>query len=180
VSIGLIYVGLLVVGMVYAAITGMLGWLGDLGDGDVHVDASGHLDAGHPHPISGTTIATFITGFGGGGTIAHYVLELGRLGSIGIATVSGLLLAGAAFGVLDLIFKHTQAGAEYEGHEVIGRDAEVITGIPEGGTGEVAYTVRGQREQASARSVAGTAIPRGRLVVIEKMSGSTAWVRPKD
>jgi hypothetical protein len=179
VSIGLIYVGLLVVGMVYAAITGMLGWLGDLGNGDVHVDASGHLDAGHPHPISGTTIATFITGFGGGGTIAHYVLELGRLGSIGIATVSGLLLAGAAFGVLDVIFRHTQAGAEYEGHEVIGRDAEVITGIPLGGTGEIAYTVRGQREQASARSVAGTAIPRGRLVVIEKMSGSTAWVRPK-
>jgi hypothetical protein len=67
VTIGLLYVGLLVLGVVYAAVAGALGWIADLGEGDIHVDASGHLDAGHPHPISGTTMATFITGFGPGG-----------------------------------------------------------------------------------------------------------------
>lgn len=75
-TIGLLYIGLLVVGVVYALIAGGLGWIADLGGGDVHLDASGHLDAGHPHPISGTTAATFVTGFGGGGTVAHYLFEL--------------------------------------------------------------------------------------------------------
>ena len=179
-TIGLLYVGLLVLGVVYAAVAGALGWIGDLGGGDIHIDASGHLDAGHPHPISGTMIATFITGFGAGGTLAHYVLELGPLGSIGTATASGLVLAGAAFVVLELIFKHTQAGSEYRGEELVGREAEVITAIPADGMGEIAYIVRGQREQASARGPGGVAIARGRWVVIERTSGPTAWVRLKD
>ena len=179
-SIGLLYIGLLMVGVTYAVISGALGWLADLGEADVHVDAGGHLDAGHAHPVSGTTIATFITGFGAGGTIAHYALELGRLPGIGVATLSGLALAGAAFAVLELIFKHTQAGAEYREDEVVGREAEVITAIPEHGVGEIAYLVRGQREQASARSVDGAAIAKGRLVQIDKTTGPTAWVRPKD
>ena len=179
-SIGLLYIGLLMLGVAYAVISGALGWLADLGEADVHVDATGHLDAGHPHPISGTTIATFITGFGAGGTIAHYALELGRLAGIGVATLSGLVLAGAAFAVLELIFKHTQAGAEYSEDEILGREAEVITAIPQNGVGEIAYHVRGQREQSAARSVDGAAIPKGRLVLIDKTTGPTAWVRPQD
>jgi len=180
VSIGLLYIGLLVVGVTYAVISGALGWLSDLGEADIHVDASGHLEAGSPHPISGTTIATFITGFGAGGTLAHYVMRLSRLQGIGVATASGLVLAAAAFGVLELIFKQTQAGSEYREEELIGREAEIITAIPEQGVGEVAYLVRGQREQTPARSAAGTAIPKGRIVVIEKTSGPTVWVRIKD
>ena len=179
-TIGLLYIGLLVLGVVYAVIAGALGWIADLGDGDVHIDAGGHLDAGHPHPISGTIIATFITGFGAGGTLGHYVLELSRLAGIGVATLSGLVLAGAAFLVLELIFKHTQAGSEYREEELVGREAEVITAIPASGIGEIAYIVRGQREQTSARGADGGAIARGRLVIIEKTSGPTAWVRLKD
>jgi membrane-bound ClpP family serine protease len=178
-SIGVVYIGLLIVGVVYAVIAGALGWLADLGGGDVHVDGSGHLDAGHPHPISGTTVATFITGFGGGGTVAHYLFEL-RLGaSLPIAAASGLALAAAAFLVLELIFKQTQAGAEFGFEEMTGREAEVITPIPEAGMGEVAFVVKGQREVSAARSAEGSAIGKGRLVVIEKVSGPTLYVREK-
>ena len=177
--IGAVYIGLLVVGVVYAVIAGAMGWLSDIGGGDVHLDASGHFDAGHPHPVSGTTVATFVTGFGGGGTVAHYLFQL-RLGaSLPVATVSGLLLAGAAFGVLELIFKQTQAGSEFTVTEMAGREAEVITSIPAAGTGEVAYVVKGQREIGAARSSDGTAIARGRPVVIEKVIGPTLYVREK-
>lgn len=60
-----------------------------------------------------------------------------------------------------------------------GREGEVITPIPQGGTGEVAYVVKGQREIGAARSEDGTAIGKGRLVVIQKAIGPTLYVREK-
>jgi membrane-bound ClpP family serine protease len=178
-TVGLLYVGLLIVGVVYAVIAGGLGWLSDLGGGDIHVDAGGHLDAGQMHPISGTIIATFVTGFGGGGTVAHYLFEL-RLGwSLSVATAAGLLLAAAAFVVLEMIFKQTQAGSEFAVGEMVGREGAVITPIPADGTGEVAYSVKGQRETGPARAIDGSAIAKGRSIVIEKVVGSTMYVREK-
>jgi len=177
-TIGALYIGLLVVGVTYALISGAMGWMSDLG-GDLHVDASGHFDVGHPHPISGTTIATFITGFGAGGIVGHYLLAWPFGAGLLLASGSGLLLAAAAYLVLQLIFSQTQAGSEHTVQDAVGREAEVITTIPEQGTGEIAYLIRGQREQAPARSVDGASIPHGRLVVIEKMTGQTAYVRAK-
>ena len=178
-SIGLIYVGLLLVGVIYAFVSGGLGWLSDLGHGDVSLDASGHLDAGHAHPISGTTLATFVTGFGAGGIVAHYVVKLGLLGGLLVAAASGVVLAAAADGVLELIFKHTQAGSEFVLESLVGREAEVITPIPEDGTGQVAYLVKGQRERSAARSVEGKTVAKGRVVVIERVMGATVYVRDK-
>jgi membrane-bound ClpP family serine protease len=178
-SLGIIFVGLLVVGVMYAVIAGALGWLSDIGGGDIHVDASGHLDAGHAHPISGTVVATFVTGFGAGGTLATYLLHWGIAGSLALATGAGVVLAAAAFGVLELIFKNTQAGSEYAVESLVGRDAEVITSIPAGGAGEVAFHAKGQREVAAARALDGSAIARGRVVRIEQVHGPTLYVRER-
>jgi membrane-bound ClpP family serine protease len=177
-SLGIVYIGLLVVGVVYAVIAGALGWLSDIG-ADIHVDASGHLDAGHAHPISGTVVATFITGFGAGGTVATYLLDWSTAGTLALATGTGVALAVAAFAALELIFKNTQAGAEYAVEDAVGRDAEVITSIPTGGAGEVAYHLKGQREVAPARSLDGAPIARGRVVRIEKVHGPTLYVRER-
>lgn len=180
-SVGIVYIGLLVLGVTYALVSGALGWLSDLGDGgDIHVDATGHLDAGHAHPVSGTTVATFITGFGGGGIVGHYLLRWTLLPGLVLATTCGIALAGAAYLVLELIFRQTQSGSEYAVSEAIGREVEVITAIPAGGTGEVAYIVRGQREIAPARLPDGGALARGRVAVIDKVMGHTVYVRPKD
>lgn len=178
-TIGLIYIGVFLLGVTYAFIAGVMGWLADLGEGDIQMDASGHLDAGHPHPVSGTTMATFITGFGGGGIIAHYLLEWDLLPGVAVAMGSGLAVAAAAYGVLEIIFKQTQAGSEFAQEQAVGREAEVITAIPPGGTGEIGYVLKGQRETTAARSVDGAAIPKGRLVVVDKTMGNTAYVRLK-
>ena len=179
-SIGLLYVGLLVFGVFFAIMSGAMGWLSDLGGGDIHVDASGHLDTGHAHPISGTIVAVFITGFGAGGTLGHYLFHWGTAGTLAMATGSGLVLATAAFLTLDLIFSQTQAGSEFAPDAMIGRGAEVTTPIPENGMGEITFEMKGQRETASARSLDGAPLPRGRLVVIEKVTGSTVHVRPAE
>ncbi len=178
-TIGVIYTSLLVIGIVYALIAAFFGWLGDHDFGGVHADAGGHLDAGQPHPLSGTTLATFVTGFGGGGTIAHYHLEWSLFPGLLVATVSGGVLAALAFGALEILFSHTQAGSEYSVEDAVGRTAEVITPIAADGTGEIAYTVKGQRERAAARSVDGSAIAKGRSVEIANFAGATAYVRVK-
>ncbi|RMH20546.1 MAG: hypothetical protein D6696_07920 [Acidobacteria bacterium] len=178
ITIGLVYVALLALGVVYALLASLAGWLGDLhGAGDIHVDPSGHLDAGDAHPVTGTVIATFITGFGGGGTIAHYLLDWPTGPGLIAAAGSGTALAAAAFFVLELIFSHTQSGSEFRAGEAEGRIAEVITPIPADGLGEIAYVIKGQRQRSSARTSDGAAVPKGRLVVIERLVGPTAYVR---
>lgn len=176
-TIGLIYIGLFLIGLVYAVITGVVGWWADFGDADVHVDAAGHLDAGHAHPISGTTVGTFIAGFGGGGILGHYVLGWPLSGSLASALGLGLAMAAAAFFVLELIFRQTEAGSEFSTESLVGRTAEVISPIAADGTGEVAYLVKGQREQSPARSSEGSAIGRGQRVVIVSAKGTTLIVR---
>jgi len=179
-TIGVIYTSLLAIGIVYALFATLFGWFADHDFGGLHVDvdASGHVDVGQPHPISGTSIATFITGFGAGGVVAHYHLEWSLFPGLAVASASGMVLAGAAFAVLEMLFSRTQAGSEFSVGDAVGLVAEVITPISAGATGEIAYTVKGQRERAAARAVDGTAIPKGRSVVIERFAGVTAYVRP--
>ena len=179
-SIGEIYTGLLALGVVYALFAAVFSWFADHDFGGAHVDAGGHVDVAQPHPISGTTVATFLTGFGAGGTIGHYHFELELIPGLLAATFAGLLLAGMAFLVLEAIFSRTQGGSEYKVADAAGRVAEVITPIAANGTGEIAYHVKGQRERAGARSVDGQAIAKGRLVVIDRFVGSTAFVRPQE
>jgi membrane protein implicated in regulation of membrane protease activity len=184
VTIGIFYISLLVLGFLYALLAVVAGWISDVGghfhlDFGGHADVPGHADTGHLGPISGTTVATFITGFGGGGVIAHYWLRWPLLGSLAVAIGSGIVVAAAAYAILDFIFKETQAGSEFAVGETVGREAEVIVTIPAGGVGEVAYIMRGQREQSSARAIDAAVIPKGSAVVIERVSGPTAYVRRK-
>ncbi len=173
-TIGVIYTGLLALGILYALFATFFSWIADHDFG--HADV-GHVDGGQPHPLSGTVVATFITGFGGGGTLAHYQLEWTLIPGLVLALAAGTLLAGAAFGLLELLFSRTQAGSEFAVFDMVGRTAEVITPIAAEGTGEIAYMVKGQRERSAARSLDGVAISRGSSVVIEKFVGATAYVR---
>ena len=176
-TIGVIYSGLLALGIVYALFATFFSWIADHDFG--HADV-GHVDGGQPHPLSGTVIATFLTGFGGGGTLAHYQLEWALIPGLVLALVGGTVLAGAAFGVLELLFSRTQAGSEFAVFEMVGRTAEVITPIAADGVGEIAYMVKGQRERSAARSLDEVGISRGSSVVIEKFVGATAYVRPHE
>src|SRR5262245_3731161 len=177
-SVGLVYIGLLIAGVVYAVASGFLGWRSDVAV-DIHLDVTGQLVAGHVHPSSGPIVATFVTGFGGGGTVGHYILRWSLLPGLLLAVGSGLCLAVAAFVTLELIFRQTEAGSEFGAHSLADREAEVITAIPASGTGEIATIVRGQRETTAARASDGQAIAKGQLVVIERVTGSVAHVRAK-
>lgn len=177
-TISLLFMFCICLGLGYGVFSALLGGHG--GDGDIQVDVDGHLDAGQSSPVSGPVIAMFITGFGAGGILAEKGFGVSSGPAVLVALLTGLVLAALVFGFLTLVLSHTQAGTEYSANDLAGMTAEVITSIPAGGTGEIAYVVKGQRERAAARARDAESVAKGSQVLIERMVGSIAHVRLPD
>ena len=173
-SVGAIYLLCFLVGLGYAIFVGLAGHL--FGGHDV----SAHMDVGTDlplSPLSPTVIATFLTGFGGGGMLANSYFGLSLGPGVLVAILTGILLSGGTFGVLAILFKNTQAGSEFALADMVGRTVQVITPIPENGMGEVAVTVKGTRINGSARSTDGKAIPKNAPVTIVRVVGNVYFVQ---
>lgn len=183
------------VGLVFAVLSGIFaGVFGGHAGG--HMDLGGHDLGGGGHgpdvgvgsvpdgavhftPVSPTTIAMFITTFGGVGYLLEQVMGLSLPLHLGGATVSGFAVAGAVFLLFAKVFRSVQATSQPTTADVIGTEAEVIAAIPAGGSGEIAYTVRGTRQNAAARTDGGVEIPYGRTVVIQRMAAGVCYVVSK-
>ncbi len=175
-SVGIVYFLSFAIGLGYAIIVGLAGHL--FGGGDVH---DVHMDVGTDLPISPlspTVVATFLTGFGGGGLLANSYFQLSVGKGVLVALLTGILLSCGTFGVLTILFKNTQAGSEYSIGEMVGRQVQVITPIPENGTGEVALIAKGTRVAGPARSEDGRAIARNTPVEVTRVVGNVYYVRP--
>jgi hypothetical protein len=173
-SVMVIYVFSFFMGLAYAILVGLAGHLFGGHDVDTHMDVGTDLPIS---PLSPTVIATFLTGFGGGGMIANSYFHLALGKGVLVAILTGILLSGGTFGILTLLFKNTQAGSEFALRDMVGRVVQVITPIPEEGTGEVAMEIKGTRITGSARSAGGQAIPRNVPVVVERVVGNVYYVR---
>jgi hypothetical protein len=173
-SVGVIYFISFAVGLGYAIFVGMAGHLFGGDAVDAHMDVGTDLPLS---PLSPTVIATFLTGFGGGGMLAnsYFGLSLGR--GVVVAILTGIFLSGGTFGILTLLFRNTQAGSEFSLDEMVGRTVEIITPIPENGIGEVAVIARGTRTNGPARSVDGKGIRRNTPVTVVRVVGSIFYVQ---
>lgn len=174
-SVGILYFLAFAIGLGYAVIVGLAGHL--FGGGDVH---DIHMDVGTDLPISPlspTVVATFLTGFGGGGLLANSYFQLSVGKGVLVALLTGILLSCGTFGVLTLLFRNTQAGSEYSTNEMVGRVVQIITPIPENGTGEVAIVAKGTRVIGPARSEDGKAVARNTAVVVTRVVGNLYYVR---
>jgi membrane-bound ClpP family serine protease len=173
-SVGIIYFLAFAVGLGYSIIVGVSSHLFGGHIGDVHMDVGMDLPI---TPLSPTVIATFLTGFGGGGMLANSYFELSVGKGVLVALLTGVMLSGGTFGVLTLLFKNTQAGAEYSIGDMVGRVVQIITPIPENGTGEVALVAKGTRIIGPARAADGKAISRHTPVEIVQIVGNVYYVR---
>jgi membrane-bound ClpP family serine protease len=131
----------------------------------------------HFSPLSPTIIATFLAVFGGTGMICIKVFEMSNYGSIPVALVVGLGISTVIFFAMEWVFRKTQASTNIESGRLIGEHADVITPIPPGGVGEIAYVVRGTRQNAPARAADGKAIESPAEVEIIRVVGSSFVVR---
>jgi membrane protein implicated in regulation of membrane protease activity len=128
-------------------------------------------------PLSPTTLAAFVTAFGGFGMIFSQ-FETTRAWWISgpFAAVGGLGMAAGVFWLFNLIFQKTQGSSEGRVADLVGESATVITPIAADGVGEIAYVQSGTRYSAPARSEGGATFANGATVKITRVVGSQFYV----
>ncbi len=129
-------------------------------------------------PWSPTIVCSFLATFGGVGYMLLHYAGAGLPASLLAASAAGLALAAGVLWIMNRIFAALQSSSEVEVADVIGTEAEVITPIPEGGTGEISYVARGTRLSAPAKSLSGLPIPRATRVKIQRLAGTVYIVVP--
>ncbi len=185
-----VYLGCFGLGLLFTLLSAVLGHAfgghGDLGHGDAHWDghAHGHAEGGGGAgdmpgfaPLSPTTIASFITGFGGFGMIFHSMEATRSVWiSAPLAALGALAVAAGVFWLFSLIFRRTQGSSEGRVADLVGQAATVITPIATDGVGEIAYVQGGSRYSAPARSEAGAVLANGATVRITRVIGTQFYV----
>ena len=193
-GLNLLYLALLAIGVIYAVLILIGTGLGDLHLPGFHIDAGGHhlgpvhvdvgIDAGGPEvkipSLSPVTVASFVTAFGAFGLIATSLFSVTGPGSLLWATVGGLIVAVIAHFAFGYFLIAPQGSSEVRLKDIVGAAAEVITPIPADSVGEVAFVAQGGRMTYTAKSAGSNPIARGTTVVIEKVVGGVAVVRPQD
>ncbi|MEE9912254.1 MAG: NfeD family protein [Deltaproteobacteria bacterium] len=190
-TLEIVYIACFILGLAYAVFASILGG-GHEGAGDVGLDAAhdvtGHVDTSpdatsgsiHFSPLSPVVIAMFVTAFGAAGMICLKVFNFSGVASLPIAVIAGLAMAVVTFYIFVMLFSKTQGSSESQIAAMVGCEAEVITPIPTGGVGEIAYVSKGSRYTAPARSIGNSEIKAHSAVRIDKIVGNTFFVKPSE
>ncbi|HTD65980.1 MAG TPA: NfeD family protein [Candidatus Limnocylindria bacterium] len=173
------------VGLVFTLISAfMADVFGGHDAGGGHEGAGGHAEAGFEgsdmpgfSALSPTTIASFITAFGGIGMVLSKIEKTSSPWiSVPLSAVGGFVIAGIVLALFRTVFRHTQASSEARVFKLIGTTGTIITPIPANGVGEIAYVNGGTRYTAPARSLSGNEIGNGKPVKIARIVGSQFYV----
>jgi membrane-bound ClpP family serine protease len=152
---------------------------GDTGGLDGHAESGfGTHDMPGFSALSPTTIASFITAFGGAGLIFMRIEATSNPWiNVPLSVMVALGIAGSVLALFRLIFRATQSSSESRVGQVVGLAATIITPIPANGVGEIAYVHGGSRYSAPAREEDGIPIPGGSTVKITRIVGTQFYVR---
>ena len=129
--------------------------------------------------LSPVTIASFVTAFGAFGLISMGLFEASAKLSLLWAAGGGFVIAVIAHFAFGYFLIAPQGSSEVRMRDILGAVAEIITPVPSDSVGEIAFVAQGGRVTYTAKSADGTAIQRGTTVVIEKIVGGVAVVRPQ-
>jgi membrane protein implicated in regulation of membrane protease activity len=169
--LNLIYVTIATISFLFS----LLNLLGlDFGDGFDFDVGSDFLS------ISPFALSMFGATFGAIGLVTRLWLEMSAIPSILSAIGSGLVAAIAAQVFFILVLSPTRSSHYSLQDDAIGREAEVTITIPADGQGRIGYNNVSGRVTLGARSQSGEVIPAGQIVIIERIMGRVALVRPLD
>jgi membrane protein implicated in regulation of membrane protease activity len=167
----------------------------DPGHGDVAasygVQGDGHgatelADGVHAAPafhfpfFSPLALAALFGSIGAWGLIATQGFDVSDPVSLAIAIPAALVTTYVVTFAAWRVMSGSRGSSQIRTSDLQGALAEVITPIPEGGMGEVAAMVDGQRFNNSAREADGKAVPRGTIVRVQALVGGTLIVQKKE
>jgi len=147
--------------------------------GTASADASGEHQSPHsgPSPFNLVTLTAFLAWFGGTGYLltrfSTIWVGLGLLFSV----ASGLVGGGIIFLFLTRVLISDEENMDPADYEMVGVLGRICAPIREGGTGEMIYAQMGTRRVCGARSDDGSAIPKGKEVVVTRYEKGLAYVR---
>ncbi|HWI57830.1 MAG TPA: NfeD family protein [Bacillota bacterium] len=181
----IIYVICLTLGLGFTIISAVAGHFFGGHDGGGDVGTGGHAEAGYDHSgvpgisfFSPTVLACFVTAFGACGLILSNIEVTNRVWiSAPISALAGSIMALLAFLLFNWMFKQTESSSESCVASLVGQTASIVTPIPAGGVGEIAYIQGGSRYTAPARTENGTPVPAGKPVVITRIVGTQYFVQ---
>jgi membrane protein implicated in regulation of membrane protease activity len=172
------------VGLVFAIASTFLAEVFGGHESGGHGGDAGHAEGGfdvHHMPgfsvFSPTTIASFITAFGGFGLILSKIKATQSVWlSAPLALIGGIAVAAFVVVIFNKVFRATQGSSEGRVAELFGKSAMVITPIAAGGVGEIAYIQGGTRYTAAARTLDDAAVASGTTVRIVRSAGTHFYV----
>lgn len=180
----LVYLFCLVVGFVFVLLSASLGHL--FGDHSHVAGSGGHAEAGGDSSdspgvslFSPIIMAAFVTAFGAFGLMAgQFELTRPAFVSSPLAVCGAFIIALLLVFFLRRLVRASDSSSESQVATLRGLVATVITPIPAGAVGEIAYVQAGTRYTAPAREEAGVAVPSGAPVTITRVVGSQFYVTP--
>jgi len=176
-TLNLVYVGAVLISLVFAVITLIGAEAGDMLDFDLDADADSGVDFVNISPFA---LAMFGAVFGLTGLITRMWLEMSTIPSILWATGFGIVVGALAQAFFIYVLSPSKSSHYDLAAVALGREVEVIVTIPPDGRGTVAFDGAGGRMTLGARSGTGKQISRGQTVTIEKIVGRIVVVQPMD
>ena len=138
-----------------------------------------HGEAGaQVSPWNLTALTAFVAWFGGIGYLALTAWQLAIGLSLLAALVAGLVGWGVVYWFYARIAKGSEGRLDPAEYQLEGTVARVTVPIAGQRSGEIQFSRGGARRSEGARSVDGTAIPRGTEVVVVRYDRGIAYVQP--
>jgi len=188
------------VGLVYVLLAGALGAVSH-GLAGVHGGGHSGLEHGHDHahageshtgdnadgrdtglpaysPFSVLSLMGTLAGFGAGGLLTISLLRSQPVSLLG-AGAGGLIMALLLWLLIGKLLYSLHASSEAHVADMVGLEAEVLTPIEPGHSGEIAYVLEGTRYTAPARLVGEGRAGRSETVRILRVGSNLVYVEQK-
>jgi membrane protein implicated in regulation of membrane protease activity len=179
-----ILLGMFLFGLIFTVLSLILGFvdIGGHGDGAGHGDhgIDVHGDSGLGELVGGALsvsgILAFVTWFGGIGYLVRNGIGWIAPVAIVFGAIGGFVAAMVVSWFLVKVLRPASTELDPKEYQTIGAIGRVTSSIREGGTGEIVYELGGTRQVSAARSMSGTAIPRGAEVAVMRVTHGIAEV----
>jgi membrane protein implicated in regulation of membrane protease activity len=136
------------------------------------------MDSGGVSPLKPAVIAAFVTVFGGTGLL--FIRAVDPLWALPLAATVALAVAFAMHRFIIVPLSKAQSTGAVEIQSLIGHTAKVSSKIFQGGYGQIAYSVNGNKYSSPAKAEDGGEISNNTTVEIIYIQDNNYYVRRKE